>query len=87
MERDLSIIQCYKCRETRHYSRKCPNLPTLATRKNVGPFTWRFFVEENGKTQVHLIELMSERQEKALMGLKKSFKIHEDVINVMAQII
>jgi hypothetical protein len=53
----------------------------------VGPFTWRFFVEENGKTQVHLIELMSERQEKALMGLKKSFKIHEDVINVMAQII
>jgi hypothetical protein len=42
IEKDLSIIQCYKCQEMGHYSRECPNLPTLATRKNVGPSTQRF---------------------------------------------
>jgi hypothetical protein len=37
MERDLSTIQCYKCREMGHYSRECPNLPALVTRENAGP--------------------------------------------------
>jgi len=67
-----------------HYSKECLNLPTLATRVNVGVSTGRFFVEGKGKVQVHLIEPMNEGWEKALMGLKKSFKILEDVINVMA---
>jgi hypothetical protein len=40
-----------------HYLRECPNLPTLATKENVGSFTLRFLAEEKGKTQVHLIEL------------------------------
>ncbi len=62
MERDLSIIQCYRCWEMGHYSRECPNLPALATRKNVGSFIRRFSVEEKGKAQVHLIEPMSEGQ-------------------------
>jgi hypothetical protein len=43
-----------------HYSRECPNLPTLATRKNTGSFTQRFSTEEKGKVQVHLIEPMNE---------------------------
>jgi hypothetical protein len=43
------------------YSRECPNLPTLATRENVGSSIQRFSAEKKGKAQVHLIELMSER--------------------------
>jgi hypothetical protein len=50
----------------------------------VGSFTRRFFVEEKGKAQVHSIESMNESQKKALMGLERSLKIPEDVINVMA---
>jgi len=34
---------------------------------------------------VHLIELISEGREKALMGLEKSLQILEDVVDVMAQ--
>jgi len=64
VERDLSTIQCYKCREMGHYSRECPNLPTLATRKNVSSFTPRFSAEEKGKAQMHLIESISEAREK-----------------------
>ncbi len=60
MERDLSTIQCYKCREMGHYSRECPNLPTLVTKLNTGFSTRRFFVEEKGETQVRLIEPTSE---------------------------
>ncbi len=65
-----------------HYSKKCPNLPT---RKNVGSSIWRFSINEKGKVQVHLIEHMSEKWKKVLKGLKRSFKILEDVINVMAE--
>jgi hypothetical protein len=68
-----------------HYSRECLNLLALITKNNMGSSSQRFFVEEKGKTQVHLIEPMSERREKALMGLERSFKICEDVINVVAQ--
>jgi hypothetical protein len=85
MERDLLTIQCYKCWEVGHYSKECPILPTLATRENAGFSTWRFSVEEKGKAQVHLIELMSEGREKVLMGLEKNLKIPEDAIDVMAQ--
>ncbi len=60
MERDLSTIQCYKCQEMGHYLRECPNLPALSTKENVGPFAQRYSVEENGKSQVHLIEPMNE---------------------------
>jgi hypothetical protein len=60
-----------------HYSRECPN---------TGSSTQRLFAKEKGKTQVHLIELMSERWEKALMGLERNLKIPKDVIDVMAQI-
>jgi hypothetical protein len=49
VEKDLSIIECYKCQEMGHYLRKCPNLPALPTRKNVGSCIQRFFVEEKGK--------------------------------------
>ncbi len=69
-----------------HYSKECPNLPALVIRENVGSSTWRFFAKEKGKIQIHLIELMNEGQELALMGLEKSLKIPEDVIDVMAQI-
>jgi hypothetical protein len=58
-----------------HYSRECLNLLALATKENAGPSIRRFSAEEKDKTQVHLIEPMSERREKALMGLEKSFKI------------
>ncbi len=75
MERDLSTIQCYKCWEMGHYSKECPNLPTLVTRKNAGSSTQRFSAEEKGKVQVRLIEPMSEGCEKALMGLERSLKI------------
>jgi hypothetical protein len=68
-----------------HYLRKCPNLPALPTRENMGSFTQRFFVEERGKAQVHLIKLLSEGRKKALMGLERSFKIPKDLIDVMAQ--
>jgi hypothetical protein len=68
-----------------HYSKKCPNLPALPNRENVRSYTQRFFINEKGKVQVHLIEQMSEGQEKVLKGLKRSFKILDDVINVMAQ--
>jgi hypothetical protein len=85
MERDLSTIQCYKCREMGHYSRECLNLPTLVTRENAGSSTRRFSAKGKGKGQVHLIEPMSEGREKVLMGLERSLKIPEDVIDVMAQ--
>jgi hypothetical protein len=68
-----------------HYLRKCLNLPTLLTRKNVGSSTQRFSSKEKGKVQIHLIELMNERQKKVLMGLKKNFKIPKDVVDVMVQ--
>jgi len=68
-----------------HYSRECPDLPTLATRKNASFFTRRFSAEEKGKAQVHLIKLINEGRENALMGLEKSLKIPEDVMDVMAQ--
>jgi len=55
-----------------HYSKECPNSPALATRENVSSSTRRFSVEEKGKTQVHLIERISEGQEKDLMGLENS---------------
>ncbi len=51
----------------------------------MGFSTQRFFIKEKGKTEVHLIELMSEGRKKVLMGLERSFKISEDVIDVMAQ--
>jgi len=45
VEKDLSTVQCYKCREMGHYSRECPNLPALATRKNESSSTRRFSAE------------------------------------------
>jgi len=51
----------------------------------VGPSVQRYSIEEKGKVQVHLIELMNEGQEKALMGLERSLKIPNDVMDVMAQ--
>jgi len=68
-----------------HYSRECPNLPTLFTKENMGSYTPRFSAKEKGKVQIHLIKSMNEKQGKVLMGLKMSLKILEDVINVMAQ--
>jgi hypothetical protein len=68
-----------------HYSRKCPNSPALATGENASSSTLRFSVKEKGKVQVHLIELISEGREKALMGLEKSLQIPEDAMDVMAQ--
>jgi len=50
VERGLSTIQCYKCREMRHYSREYPNLPALATRENASSSTRRFFAKEKGKS-------------------------------------
>jgi hypothetical protein len=85
MEREPSTIQCYKCREMGHYSRECPNLPALVTRKNAGSFTLRFSTEEKGKVQVHLIEPMSEGRKKALTSLERNLKIPEDVIDVMGE--
>jgi len=60
VERDLSTIQCYKCREMGHYSRECPNLPALATIENASFSTQRFSTKKKGKAQVHLIEPISE---------------------------
>jgi len=68
-----------------HYSKECPNSPALATRENASSFTRRFSIEEKGKAQVHLIEAISEGQEKALMGLEKSLQFPEDAMDVMAQ--
>ncbi len=85
VERDLSTIQCYICREMGHYSRECPNSPTLATRENASSSTRRFSAEEKGKAQVHLIEPISEGREKALMGLERSFQFPKDAMDVMAQ--
>ncbi len=81
----MSTIQCYKCRKMGHYSRECPNSLALVTRENASSSTRRFSAEEKGKAQVHLIEPISEGREKALMGLEKSFQIHEDTVDVMAQ--
>jgi hypothetical protein len=53
-----------------HYSRVCSNLSALPTKENVGSFTQRFSAKEKGKSQVHLIELMNEGQEKVFMGLE-----------------
>jgi hypothetical protein len=47
-----------------HYSRKCPNLLALATKENAGSSIQRFSAKEKGKTQLHLIESVSEGQEK-----------------------
>jgi len=85
VERDLSTIQCYKCWEMGHYSRKCPNSPALVTRENASSSTQRFSAEEKGKAQVHLIESISEGRENALMGLEKSLQFLEDAMDVMAQ--
>jgi hypothetical protein len=60
VERDLSTIQCYKCRKMGHYSRECPNLAALATKESASSSTQRFSVKEKGKAQVHLIEPISE---------------------------
>jgi hypothetical protein len=57
----------------------------LATRENANSSTRRFFAEEKGKAQVHLIEPINEGRENALMGLEKSLKIPEDAMDVMAQ--
>ncbi len=65
-----------------HYSKECPNLPALPTKKNVGSFIQRFFIEETRKTQVHLIEPMNEGRKKVLMGLERSLKIPKDLIDV-----
>ncbi len=85
VERDLSTVQCYKCREMGHYSRECPNSPVLATRKNASSSTRRSSAEEKGKAQMHLIEPISEGREKALMGLEKSLQFPKDAMDVMAQ--
>jgi len=85
LEKSLSIVQCYKCRKIGHYSKKCPNLPTLPIKKKLNSFTRRFFTKEEGKTQVHLIELMNERRKEALMGLERSLEFFKDVVGVMAQ--
>jgi len=68
-----------------HYLRECPNSPALTTRENVSSSTRRFFAEEKGKVQVHLIEPINEGREKALMGLEKSLQIPKDAMDVMAQ--
>jgi hypothetical protein len=57
----------------------------LATKENASSSIRRFSTEEKGKIQVHLIELISEGREKALMGLEKSLQIPEDVVDVMVQ--
>jgi hypothetical protein len=57
----------------------------LLNKENVGSFIRRFFAKEKGKARVHLIEPMSEGQENVLMGLERSLKILEDVVDVMAQ--
>jgi hypothetical protein len=31
--KDLSIIQCYKCRKMGHNSKECPNLPNFPIKK------------------------------------------------------
>jgi hypothetical protein len=85
VERDLSTVQCYKCREMGYYSRECPNSVALATREYANSSTRRFSAEEKGKAQVHLIEPISEGREKALMGLEKSLQFPEDAMDVMAQ--
>jgi hypothetical protein len=86
MERDVSTIQCYKCRKMGHYSRECPNLLALAIKENASFSTRRFSVKEKGKAQIHLIEPMTKGCKKALMGFEKSLKIPKDAIDVMAQI-
>jgi len=68
-----------------HYSRECPNLPALATKKNANSSIRRFSTEEKGKAQVHLIEPISEGRKKVLMGLEKSLQFPEDAMDVMAQ--
>jgi hypothetical protein len=68
-----------------HYSRECPNSPALVTKENASSSTRRFSAEEKGKVQVHLIEPISERREKAFMGLEKSLQFPKDAMDVMAQ--
>jgi hypothetical protein len=52
----------------------------------VGSSIRRFSIEKKGKAQIHLIKPVNEKQKKVLMGLKRSLKIHKDVVDVMAQI-
>jgi hypothetical protein len=49
VEKDLSTIQCYKCREMGHYSKECLNLPALPTRENVSSSTIRFLQRKRAK--------------------------------------
>jgi len=51
LEKNLSIVQCYKCWEMKHYSKECPNLPTLP-KTNVNSYTWNFSIQEKKKFQV-----------------------------------
>jgi len=51
LEKDLSIVQCYKCREMKHYSKECPNLPTLP-KTNVNSYIWNFSIQKKDKVQV-----------------------------------
>ncbi len=53
LEKDLSIVQCYKCREMKHYSKECPNLLALP-RKNVNFYTWNYSIEKKDKVQVFI---------------------------------
>ncbi len=65
--------------------KRMSKLANLVYQGKRGPSVQRYSIEEKGKVQVHLIELMNEGQEKALMGLERSLKIPNDVMDVMAQ--
>ncbi len=57
----------------KHYSKECPNLPTLP-KENVNSYTWKFYVEEKGKVQILIFLLDNE----ILIALMK--KINENLI-------
>jgi len=73
LEKDLSIVQCYKCRKMKQYSKECPNLPALP-RENVNFYTWNFFLEEKSKVQI----LTFLRNNQILIALMR--KINENLI-------